>query len=785
MIEPVIKPIVQSWLVTIKKACEHKQQEFGDSANEIMRFFEGPHDFMYTMKYASERGGYNTMRVDDAFPDPAYKHTFNKPAEVLQLFGPSLYHRNPHRKVAPAELPPIDPSVFGNPQDPNVAMMAQVLQQNRQVRATRSSLVSGLLQHYLNYTPNELDLRRHSRQAIDEAILKGMGTLWPGLHIPRGTQTRMIGSFYETVDNLVFDPDMEDRKQARFAARRRVLPKREVEELFGLKRGTLQGNSDSRTNQAHLETDNYYKARGDSHDLFTYWEVYSRMGIGNRLKDFGERRVDQIVRPHLDDMGSFCFLAVSEDYGWPLNLPESVCNSGSKDEIFQRLQWPTPFWADPTDPWPFVCIAFHDRPRKVWPMSHIKPALGEIRFLNWAFTFLADKMKNTSRDFVACLKSASEDIKAAITSGRDLTLLEFEGSNNKNINEIVQFLQHPEMNRDMWTVIESMMQLLERRLGVNELMYGESSRQMRSAQEAQSKYQSTRIRPDDMAEIVEDSMTLLARKEAFAAYWNLKGQDMLPVMGQDGAMLWDRTVAMADPREILQELSYRIEAGSIRKPNKDRDQANANQILQVVGPMAQLVYQMTGNPKLYNALLDELAKANDWPQGKFVVEPPPPQPNPEQMKLQLEQQKMQMDMQMKQLDAQIKQQESQAELQIKAQEAQQEMVLDQQQHEQELQQDREMHMLDIMQKREEGAIKMQLAQAQSAQKIQQTQMEGALAQQKSQQEMAIAEKEGEQRIKLSEQQGQAKIKQADAQSKAKIAQQKAQAKAKPKPKKSP
>ena len=36
----------------------------------------------------------------------------------------------------------------------------------------------------------------------------------------------------------------------------------------------------------------------------------------------------------------------------------------------------------------------------------------------------------------------------------------------------------------------------------------------------------------------------------------------------------------SDPREIIHQLEYRIEAGSIRKPNKDRDVANMQQAVQ-------------------------------------------------------------------------------------------------------------------------------------------------------------------------------------------------------------
>jgi hypothetical protein len=770
-----LKPIKNSWMACIKKAIDYKRSEFQDDADDAMRFFDGPYKFLYdgTSRFAVNHG-------DDVYARPSFCMTFNIVAEAVQLYGPSLYHRNPHRQVNPAkraELP-----LAGDPNDPAMQLMAQQLQAQRLAVGNRIDTLAKCLEAYLNYTPNELDLRGESRQVIDEALIKGMGCYWHSTFRPPGSPITLVGSFYDSVDNLVIDPDMESIEHAKWIARRRVFPRWEVERRFNLPDGTLRGNLESRNRQAQIDVDPGYRddhRRGDTNDLFTYWEVYSRMGLGNRLKlATGEamRAMDSVN----DRFGDHCFLAVCDEYPCPLNLPDYVLEKMPLDEVFNRSQWPTPFWADHTNPWPFTYVAFHKRPRKVWPMSHIKPAMGEIKFLNWMFSFLADKIKNTSRDFVGVLKSAGEDIKNTILSGKDLTLIQIESTHGKTIQDVVSFLQHPSFNGDVYRLIEMVMELLERRLGLNELMYGQQAHQDRSATVSQVKADQIRIRPDDMAECVEDAGTKMARKEALAIRWHVTAEEAAPIVGQELAMAWEQVVQNANPYEIVLELDYRIEAGSIRKPNRNREMENANQALQQWGPLIQTYFQATGDVGPVNAMAEYWAKAFDFPVEKLRFQPPPPpQPDPtEMMKAHLEQQKVagelqadqqrmamemqkaQMELAMKQKELELKLQEMIAKIELAAREAQQKMALDAQAHQQELVQDQQMHTMDLQQQREQGAVQVQVARAQGAQKVEQ----------------------GRQQVELSREQGNQKLRQSKREGEQKIAQQKAAAKAKPKPK---
>ncbi len=555
---------------------------------------------------------------------------------MVQIFGPVLYHRNPVRKVSPRRLPILPIEAMGDPNDPNVQMMYQQLAQQIQGERGIDTSRAMLLEHYLNYTPDALDLKTESRWAIDEALIKGMGLLWTELYTPPGGTMKTVGSFFDTVDNLLVDPDMESLRESKWIGRRRVQPYWEIERRFGLpedslkKAAGLESYNRQSEVQSHVDGD-YRRKQGLTNDLMVYWEVFSKMGIGGRLSG-----IKQDLKPILEAYGDFCWLVVADGCPYPLNIPppliqaafdeDQMLAQAAAQELSARLRWPTPYWAD--DAWPFTEVVFHHVPRRVWPMSHISPGMGELKFLNWAFSFLAGKVKTACRDFIAIAKSAGEELKDRIRTGPDYTIIEIEQIHD-SIDKVVKFLQHPDFNPEIYKVIEGVTANFERRTGLTELMYGLSNNQMRSAEEAKVKGDQVAIRPDDMANKVEDAMSGLARKEALAARWHLKGQDVEPVMGQMGAQWWDSLLATSDPAEILHELEYRIEAGSAKKPNKGTEQANMQSAMQQLFPTLWSYAQMTANIGPVNSLITAWAKSIDLDPTGFLMEPPPPPPAPE------------------------------------------------------------------------------------------------------------------------------------------------------------
>ncbi len=716
-----LAPLVNLWTSLMQRAVDHKWRAFGRTADECWKFFDGAHDFMY--KNASDSIG---MYVEGDTPKTAFKMTLNKVAELVQLFGPTMYYKNPSRQVNPKKpevpqlalqmiaqqeaqamlqqqmlaqqqmaqqmsamggamsMPPMGPDfgAIAQMQPPQMDPMQQQMllqqmqqqimmtyQQELQGNQARDEAVAELIQWILNFTPNEFDLKGESRKAIDEALIKGRGVVIHEMYKPPGSNVFLPRTSWVSVDDLLIDPDARTVRDATWIAIRCQEPRWQVERDRGLEDGELQhvANAESTVRASAVDTGkygSYYRRKGDSHDLVTYYKIWSKAGMGHHLTQGSGRYAGSEVEP-LQDMlaafGDYCYLEVCEGVDYPLNLPNALMDAdatepGVMEEVQKRVSWPVPFYRD--GGWPVTELDFHVIPGSPWPQAHMKPALGELRFLNWAMSFLAGRIRITSRVFVALADHLDEDIRDDIENGGDLTILKLKMNINKSINEVVQFLQHPEANQDIWKIIEAVMVLFDKRVGLTDLVYGLSGKQMRSAQEAQVKEERTSVRPDDMAETVESWQTMIARKEgqmlrlfcgpesvspAFGEMIQQPQPEPPPMPGmppppppppQLGVMskMWQQFVYLPveggdqNVERVFREFEYRIESGSVRKPNVERDQANMDQAMQVLFQPLLGVYQTTGDPTQINAFITDWAKTRQLDAASYLFQPFQPAP---------------------------------------------------------------------------------------------------------------------------------------------------------------
>ena len=126
-------------------------------------------------------------------------------------------------------------------------------------------------------------------------------------------------------------------------------------------------------------------------------------------------------------------------------------------------------------------------------------------------------------------------------------------------------------------------------------------------------------------------MSMLARREALAARWLLKPEDVAQILGPLGAEVWAQSIQPMPLDQLAREYEYRIEAGSARKPNKAGKIEALNIALQTMGPVLQgLLAQGVVGP--WNSLMRDYCDAIDVdPSGYMVPEPPPPQPPSQQL----------------------------------------------------------------------------------------------------------------------------------------------------------
>jgi hypothetical protein len=332
---------------------------------------------------------------------------------------------------------------------------------------------------------------------------------------------------------------------------------------------------------------------------------------------------------------------------------------------------------------------------------------------------------------------------------------------------VVSFLQHPELRQDAWNILDRVSENFDRRVGLSELLYGLNPGGVasRSAADMQAKREAASVRPEYMSRCVEDWQSEAARLEKLCARWFIEPADVRPLVGNTGAYLWERLINNESPELVVREMDATVEAGSAKKPNKDRDVGNLNAVMPSLFPELSKHADVTGDTGPINNLITEWGEAIEQDMsavhmGPRVPQPPPPE---EQQAAQQEQehaqQQHEMELQSKQADMQMRQEEQQMQLQQR----QLELQFDQQRHHQEMEQDQE----QFQQEMQQEALKALLG-------IQQTEAEGQARMQQQRQQ-------GQLQIQQTKQQGQIQAQQARQQGDLKVQQAKAMAKAKPKP----
>lgn len=626
-----LRQVVATWVKKLKAAHEYKKP-FAEDAKEASLFFDGEHNWMWKDGYARGERGYNS-----SIAPPSFRMQLNKVFELVDIFASVIYHRNPVRTVTVLEHPELPFEQFGLSEpagengmpSPEQQQIIQVIEAELKGKAQRK-IAAQLLQAYMNWSCQELDLKRQARKVVVEAMIKGMGTFWTELTVQDTSgdgstpPMKMVGSFYDTVDNLLIDPDFDNIDDMLWCARKCVRPLAEVSETYGIPPEDLQKHFERDDPKLGREPRGRKKVE-NTNQLVTFYKIWSKTGMGDRLKDAPKES-----KGVFDALGKYCYLVVCEGVHYPLNVPPEVLEEevdeqlGIPQSLLARVAWPIPFYADPNG-WPFTPLAFHWKPGYAWPISHIRPAIGELRLLNWCFSFLATRIATSCETMVAVQKAADQTIKDQILAPSEggFKIIELSELLGRRIEDVMSVFQFPQVTRDLWDIISAIMDQFAQRTGLSELVYGYTRNQFRSAAEAQIKNENISVRPDSMANELEDCMSLLARREALAVKWLLEPQDVAPVLGPLGAVAWAQSVAQQDMVRLTRDFLYRVEAGSARKPNKATRVEQMQLSVQTLGP---ILSQLTGAGIVepFNALMKDWADSLDIDATPYLLPPPPP-----------------------------------------------------------------------------------------------------------------------------------------------------------------
>ena len=627
-----LRQCANTWVKKLKAAEKYKRP-FTEDAKEAAQFFDGDHNWMWKDSYSRGERGYNS-----SIAPPSFRMQLNKVFELVEIFASVIYHRNPVRTVSvmqPPDVPlfqlgldqPTGPGGMPSPEQLMIIETVKAEEEQRQQRASAAKLLEG----YLNFTPVELDLKRQARKVVNEAMIKGAGVFWTELvsiDTSADMQTppmKMVGSFYDTVDNLLIDPDFDNEDDMLWCARKCVRPLQEVAATYGVPEEDLRKHLDGTETVLRREPRGKNKRKETTNQLVTFYKIWSKTGMGDRFKDSPKDN-----KGIFDPLGKYCYLVICEGVEYPLNVPPTVLQeeidpqTGLPPSMMTRIAWPIPFYADPNG-WPFTMLAFHRKPGYSWPISHIKPAIGELRLLNWCFSFLATRIATSCETVVAIQKAADQTIKDQLLAPSEggFKCIEISELLGRSINDIVSVFQMPQVTKDLWDIISAILDQFAQRTGLSELAYGYTRSMFRSAAEAQIKNENISIRPDNMANELEDCMSLLARREALAARWLLEPQDVMPILGPMGATAWAQFISRRDLVSLTREFLYRVEAGSSRKPNKATRVEQMQMAVQTLGPiLSQLAGAGVTDP--FNALMSDWADSLDIDPKPYLLPPPAP-----------------------------------------------------------------------------------------------------------------------------------------------------------------
>lgn len=725
-----LRPLCKAWLAKIEQARESRAK-WKEIADDCLMFYGQSAQAMWDPSYAKKF--WKNVKL------PRFRITINKAFEMVAVFGPNLMWEVPHRKVEPKKPIPLPPELFG--QDEQGQMMLQHMMMQQQAESGRDKLVAYLMDCWLNYTPREQPsggLAGHAERAKVDALVKGRGILTTRPYRMPGSGRQLTGAFYTDPFDLFMDPDFKSVDECRWMAIRHIEPYYEVEERFQLPAGSLKNRAVSESSWMYSEllTDDQSAAKrsaGQTGDNIVWYEIYSKSGVGCR-----NTTVDSPIREHLEDVvGKYAYVAVCADVPYPLNMPsEKIRNSSvSDDDVRQAFQWPVPFWAD--DRWPCEFLDFYHNPQSSWPIAPLAPGLGELKLLNFLVSWLANRTWSSSRDFWAVAAPHVEHYRDYLMNGEDQAIIPTP-LGVEEIDKAIKVLQQPETRQDMSRLIQFVSDMFDKRVGLTPFAYGlnQDGTQNRTAEETLAKSRAVSARPEFMQKQVVEWQSRIAQSEAFVTRWFVTGEDVRPLVGDVGAMLWDQVIVSTDVELVTRQFSYTIEAASIRRPNRERDIANYQQVAALWLPIVQQYGATTGNYEPFNFLMRKWAEYHDADLSGAEIPPPEPPSEEEQAMMQasqeLELQKLQAEIEKtlaeaaaKRVDAESGEAEAMADAQREAiklemeaerqalkmrsdaEKAEQDMQIKREvslldmlqgaaEHEQEMEQDREKHLQDML-----------------------------------------------------------------------------------------
>lgn len=482
-------------LVRMLDAAKKARGEFDRITDELERYDHGD--------YAEEYEQWD--------PGLSFQAKIHKTQQYKREVGSRLYRTNPQFRVEPhPHLPPI-----------------------RKHRAK-------LMEQYLNRAARETGLYHESRSILDDALLTGRGVAWHGAH---PTKDGLVTTVYDTVKNLLIDPDARKWQDVKWVARRRRKARFELVNMFPEKRNSIL-ESMSGTRKSSDEQSEVYD---QGVELVEYYEVYMRWGLHNYMGSV----YDNDVRKG----ASF----VNEPKMYVVSADGLILYSG---------EWPVPFHMD--DEWPCTVLDFYPHPKSAWPISPMSPGVGWLKAMNWIATLMVAKFQQSAKSVWAFLKINGvsldeDDIRKIIEPNGGVTeIIELAVSSVGGDETIGKYIQQMEFTANLaeaMHLFDHVSKQFELETGLYEFLYtGSPGVQDRSAAATNARLSNTGVRINDMVSRVEEFFSRVGRKSALGARYLFDGEDVAPLLGEEAARLWG-TIMPPEERNPMEWVQRYVETG--------------------------------------------------------------------------------------------------------------------------------------------------------------------------------------------------------------------------------
>lgn len=606
----LLGPLVQQWFARLR-AAEESKRRFTSMAKLCRQFLGSSAKAMWENDFRQE--------FYPGIAQPQFMVSLNKAFELVAIIGPSLYWQNPSREVRSMDQP--DQTILAQlvgVSDP--AMLEQIKQtqdQENSKKEIRNSLASAVMENIQQTHPGgvKIDLQ----MIIQDALVTGRGCGWTETYTNPATGELCVGTFFDSVDNLLVDPDATDpaMRDVTWKSRRHIEPVWVVERRFGYPPGYLKGKG-THISAEYSATERHVSSQGSVmyKDMLEWYEVWSIAGVGARVTG-----VDAAMGQALDQLtGDNAYLCITRDLTHPLNLPPELVMYAPPEGIKQALRWRTSahpnsqsigsiFELCDVHKWPVQLMDFYPVTGTCWPMAVLGPGIGSLLAMNIILVSNLSLSWDRRRDIITVLSSYAEDVESALRSEANPAIIKINSVSNATLNQLVGFLQRPEVGGDPLAWLGYLDDQFKMATGLDDIHYGISQKQARVSSDVEARTSASNVRPDKMANDVHEFVVACGTKEMWLSAMYIRGGRLIPLLGPWGAAAWDVFFGQMQLAQLAQEVEVWIEAMDMKRPSREKDIADLNGLAPFYLPIVQGYTEMTGDEKPINAFLHRYATA--------------------------------------------------------------------------------------------------------------------------------------------------------------------------------